>query len=567
MFFQRLLRSTLSILAAVAILGSTDAFAQSGSVVGTKHNLSVSGPGPVKALDETRICIFCHTPHRAETAGPLWNRQTSQSTYLTYQSSTLEASPGQPTGASKLCLSCHDGTIALGLLVSEPTQIPMTSQTPTGRALIGTDLRDDHPVSFLFDAGLAASDPWLVDPTGDPHIVLDENGFLQCTSCHDAHDDSFGHFLREDNRNGTLCLRCHQPTQWANASHATSTATWDGTPPDPWPNTDWTTVADNACENCHTPHGAGHPARLLAESVEEQNCFKCHNGHVAANVEGDFAKISTHPVDAFSGIHDPREDPSTMTKHVECVDCHDPHQANGSGGSAPAVRGPTQGVSGVDASGNPVAEAAQEYQICFKCHAGQHAANPRVNRQHQQTNVRLEFDPSNPSYHPIEAPGKNSYVPSLLPPYTTSSVIYCTDCHSSDTGVQAGGNGPDGPHGSNWEPILERRFEWTDGLRESQNLYALCYKCHDRNSILSNQSFKEHRKHIEGEKASCATCHDPHGVSSTQGDPTHNAHLINFNTDVVQPSNSGKLYFEDLGTRKGRCYLRCHGKDHNPKGY
>ena len=87
-------------------------------VADTVHNLSVSGPGGVRATSETRVCVFCHAPHNASPSGPLWNRAAPGSTYLPYSSSTAAAAPGQPTGASLLCLSCHDGTIALGAVLA-----------------------------------------------------------------------------------------------------------------------------------------------------------------------------------------------------------------------------------------------------------------------------------------------------------------------------------------------------------------------------------------------------------------------------------------------------------------
>jgi len=95
------------------------------SVILTKHNLSMTGPGTIKSLFEKRVCIFCHTPHRARgDISALWNRDDSLVTYIPYESSTMYAAVGQPTGASKLCLSCHDGTIALGALVSETQEVP-----------------------------------------------------------------------------------------------------------------------------------------------------------------------------------------------------------------------------------------------------------------------------------------------------------------------------------------------------------------------------------------------------------------------------------------------------------
>jgi len=93
-------------------------------------------------------------------------------------------------------------------------------------------------------------------------------------------------------------------------------------------------------------------------------------------------------------------------------------------------------------------------------------------------------------------------------------------------------------------------------------------KCHSRNSILNDDSFSEHKKHIKGEDTPCNACHDPHGISSLQGNSTNNTHLINFDISIIQPDqNTGRLEFIDDGAFAGSCYLNCHGKKHDPKRY
>ncbi|RMF94262.1 MAG: hypothetical protein D6736_00340 [Nitrospinota bacterium] len=541
-----------------------------GGIATTKHNLSVSGPGPVKAIEETRICIFCHTPHNSSPRPPLWNRQDPGNYYTPYSSSTAVASPGQPTGASILCLSCHDGTIALGEVLSEPVPISMVSgitTMPAGPGRLETDLSDDHPISFPYTSSLAAANGELVDPlTLTGPVRLDSSGQLQCTSCHDAHNNAFGKFLVMSNQGAALCTTCHTKNFWNQSIHKTSTATWNGSGPDPWPHTTWNTVTDNGCENCHRPHTAGGHERLLNYAVEEDNCYPCHNGNVATqNIQAEFSKVSRHPVGDTIGVHDPREAAVVGTRHVECVDCHNPHAAYPGAGTP---SGPLAGVRGVSITGAEVATATFEYEICFRCHADSpNKPPPRTTRQLAQTNVRLEFSTSNPSFHPVVGPGVNPNVPSLIAPLTTTSVIKCTDCHNNNAGPGAGGAGPNGPHGSTFVPLLERQYVTTDNTRESSAVYALCYKCHSRNSILGDQSFKEHKKHIQGEKAPCNVCHDPHGISATQGNSINNSKLINFDTTVVSPSSSGQLRFESQGRFKGACYLRCHGKNHDPKRY
>ena len=78
-------RSLRLILCCVVLAYASWVFAKAGSgVAETKHNLSASGPGPIKALGETEICKFCHTPHAANPIAPLWNRADPGTYYQTY---------------------------------------------------------------------------------------------------------------------------------------------------------------------------------------------------------------------------------------------------------------------------------------------------------------------------------------------------------------------------------------------------------------------------------------------------------------------------------------------------
>jgi len=225
------------------------------------------------------------------------------------------------------------------------------------------------------------------------------------------------------------------------------------------------------------------------------------------------------------------------------------------------------GVSGVSASGSPIAGSRYEYEVCFRCHAdGPDVPAPYIERQILQPNVRLKVEARNPSYHPIEQAGQNLDVPSLIFPLTVTSIIYCTDCHSGN--ASAAGFGIRGPHGSVWPFLLEQEYSVSDGTHESYQSYAMCYKCHDRSSILGDRSFSAHRKHIVDDTTSCSVCHDPHGISATQGNSVNNTHLINFDVSIVQPDpDTGLLRFEDLGSNRGRCYLECHGMRHSPLEY
>ncbi len=545
----------------------------------SKHNLSIRGPIEASSFGSSAMCIFCHTPHISRLAAPLWNRSVRSLLYTPYSSSTLKSSPGQPTSDSKLCLSCHDGTIAMGAQSGGYTGTSMLFD-PSDRAMLSTDLSDDHPVSFDYDFALAARNPELISPAQLPdELMLDVNGQMQCTTCHNPHSDSYPKFLVMDHTFSALCISCHDKPGWTGSSHDISPSGWNGGGVDPWPHTEWTSVAANGCENCHSPHAAGSSEWLLNFYAEEDNCLSCHAGDVAStNIAAELRKPHRHPVEMFLGVHDPVEEFAAMRRHVECQDCHNPHATIEGQASPPYLSGPLSGVAGITTSGMRTERASYQYEVCYRCHSDNpDVPMPAIDRQLTEQNIRLKLDPSNPSFHPVVGPGQSTDVPSLIFPLTESSLIYCTDCHASDSGPGTGGGGPAGPHGSSWPFLLKYEYRVADKTSESPEAYALCYECHDRQSILDDSSFAEHSRHIEGRETNqptpCSVCHDPHGVrSSGAGD---HSHLINFDTSIVKGPDFDENTaddptppsFVDTGTRAGECYLWCHEKRHDPEEY
>ena len=539
-------------------------------IANTVHNLTPSGPGTVKTIQPTGLCIFCHTPHNANPTRALWNRQFSGFTYQLYGSSTLKALLNQPTGTSRLCLSCHDGILALGNLRVPPPGGTLTLGPLTGRTVLGTDLSDDHPISFTYDSALAVTRGQLADPSTLPAAIHLDDKQLQCTSCHNPHEDQRAKFLRMDNRSGALCTACHRPNYWTGSTHATSSATWNGTGTNPWPAGAYSTVAENACLSCHRPHAAGHPQRLLAQSVEPTVCTVCHNGAVASkNIETEFqTKPYYHPIQSTQWTHAPNENPLTMLRHVACMDCHNPHAVTSAAGVPPAVPGRLQGVQGVTLSGSAIAEASFVYEVCFKCHGVNEPTTQGIVRQYSTRNIRLKIDPVNPSYHPIAATGKNTtmVLAGFEPGYDTSTIITCTSCHNNDDWTPTG-TAPLGPHGSRNEPILERRQDTNDPTTESTTVYAMCYKCHNRNAVITDVvRFNKHNRHVVVVGATCSVCHDAHGSQQ-------NPHLINFmlrdrtGKTVVQANTKGVLQYTSTGVGTGTCTLVCHNRTHAAASY
>ena len=533
----------------------------------TVHNLSSTGPGVVRAATETEICLFCHTPHGSNTEGPLWNRSIPAGRYLIYKSSSLKAKPGQPTGSSKLCLSCHDGTIALGSVLSRAAPIVMAGpdRIPAGHSNLGTDLTDDHPISFAYSSSTVGSSTELVPAEAIiPPVHLDPNGEVQCTSCHEPHDNSFGKFLVRPDDQSALCRSCHRPDSWDSSIHATSGAVLSATAAGLL-GAPTVAVSQNACKDCHRAHGSPGRPWLLAREHISRTCDTCHEGTVAQrSIRTELQKVSNHGVviDA-SPIPDSAGTPYSEGTRVSCSDCHNAHAAGSSDGLAAGVPASLARVSGVGLNGSPKESLSSVEELCFRCHGDAYATTVvPVNRQIVQLNVRLQFQTGNPSYHPVANPGVNSQVPSLIAPWTTGSRIGCQDCHDADDTRRLGGTGPAGPHGSIYPPLLARRYDTTDFSVESTSAYDLCYRCHQRSSILGNRSFKEHEKHIVEERTPCSVCHDPHGIYSGQGTARNNSNLINFDRAVVFPNSLGRLEFIDTGTFRGTCNLHCHGEDH-----
>jgi len=243
----------------------------------TKHNLGSTGTGTNTFSGTAEICVFCHTPHGADTSAsvPLWNRVlSSPSTYTTYNSlgtTTLDGAVAPVGSVSLACLSCHDGTQALNVMINAPGSGnynpagfalsgtwtgPAATATPVGSlnyatasiVNIGTDLRNDHPIGIQYGGGgetvttptgtfndpdfkptnyatINGSPVWWVDTAGgtsarektdmmlytrtEATVAGGAQPFVECASCHDPHTSAQTTFLRVSNAGSGLCLSCH----------------------------------------------------------------------------------------------------------------------------------------------------------------------------------------------------------------------------------------------------------------------------------------------------------------------------------------------------------------------
>jgi len=453
----RLLRLVgTALCAAGALLAAHASWA---GVAATKHNLGSLSSASVKSPDTTEVCVFCHTPHNADPAAPIWNKSASAATYNPYESESLAAtiSPnpllGQPTGSSKLCLTCHDGTIALGTLINLPgadepmggtvrvtgPNIDSGKINASNVSYIGVDLRNDHPISF--DYSLSYPSNTEINPSPfTPSTVKLSNGKVECTSCHDPHGTSYTKFLTADIENGTLCSACHDKRYWTTmpSIHKTSTATWNQNGTNPWYEDMGTsgfsddTPAVQSCMSCHRSHGGPIVKSLLKENGEETTCLNCHNGNVAAkDINTPLGYASLHDVKGYSSKHVPsrtsasapvREKQTQLdspNRHAECSDCHNPHAAKSGNHTVGGVNGNIIGNNilgswGVKPNTWPSAGTAPttytvvdfttlnpgndnlEGYLCIKCHSYYAYANspPYVPSGNADDSAVFESDPT-----------------------------------------------------------------------------------------------------------------------------------------------------------------------------
>jgi predicted CXXCH cytochrome family protein len=436
-------------------------------------------------------------------------------------------------------------------------------------------------------------------------------------------------------------------------------------------------MTTDKCGICHRTHTAK-ASNLLAKGSQNSGsqstlCLACHNGTGAEpNVVAQYGLVrpindrdqrdyySHDAVDAtpvtqhtqsqlneFGSVDGLATPP--LNRHSECSDCHNPHKA-----TASATRDATQntdgwgvsgrltGVSGVEVQNSRVAGAApisytfldgdtklvtREYQVCFKCHSGFTTLKPNDDITNTPSKYALdkavEFNPANPSFHPIEAPGKNNTAAmdaSLhgasdykLWDFNVGSTIRCLNCHASSTTPETPLPQPGSvlaPHTSSNRGILIRNYQDrvlkpmspTDPLAAySSGDFALCYVCHGQAPFgppdattaadaASQTNFKYHSKHLTGVagkgspgtdidtagdgggNAICAECHfrlhsttNKVGAQVLTGDQSTGSRLVNFAPNVT--AFGGVISWTSTGTGSGSCTLTCHTVAHNNVSY
>jgi len=267
----------LSILAGVVLfLCCSVAVAQ--TVNDSLHDLGASGLAQ-GTVPSAGVCVFCHTPHGSDIAAPvpLWNKVMPATggyqMYSTLNTPSLDGAEQLLSSSPSLaCLSCHDGGQAMDVVLNAPGSgrynaagiqigdgVQVVAMTGTPIPTLGTDLRDDHPISIQYAGGgcsdlvtgcttlgdldfttpqyasINSNDVWWVDSIGGTATVKEKTDmllytrlatvnvagggavepFVECGSCHDPHNaatavvDVSPAFMRVQNLDSVVCRSCH----------------------------------------------------------------------------------------------------------------------------------------------------------------------------------------------------------------------------------------------------------------------------------------------------------------------------------------------------------------------
>nr|WP_243316783.1 cytochrome c3 family protein [Geothrix paludis] len=356
-------------------------------------------------------------------------------------------------------------------------------------------------------------------------------------------------------------------------------------------------LVHGACLTCHKNHrGSGRTSQKPAREATDQLCLSCHEGTNTAPSEGFAPKLSSwsgqgsgHTKERFSSrrpgtyVRSVQVNPSRQIRLTQdCSGCHDPH-----GKERGKLRNTAFDDRGRLLDRHPQSTA----DICFGCHAGPEAA-PLTSGN---ADIGQLFGKGAPSSHGIGATAASHPELPSLRASAFQGRLDCTSCHDNPDPT-----GARGPHFSINAALLKASFGHEKDMgRLGERANDLCHLCHDRQSILANQSFPFHAQHLSGftnsgsmaaqrqvptlseaaavlglrspkdlrpgrsgafqpgygEPTACATCHASHGS-------LRQAALIEFDRSVVTASSVGGPSFQRSGLGHGTCTLSCHGYDH-----
>lgn len=232
-------------------------------VAATAHDFTGGVMGTPNA-GTVGVCTYCHTPHKAISTLLLWNHTLSSSNFSWDVPTTTAGTPfatfvgNTYKGPTTKCLSCHDGTVAVGDIAwfKEAARTVGSTDGVYNTFKLGSDgdtshvigatggvagaMGGNHPVAMPYSFNQAKNTynskvggdglvltEWVAQPAAPIRLFNDNAGAIsagavagktgiECSSCHDPHNKAAVdvNFLRgkltgSTQADGYLCVQCH----------------------------------------------------------------------------------------------------------------------------------------------------------------------------------------------------------------------------------------------------------------------------------------------------------------------------------------------------------------------
>jgi hypothetical protein len=273
----------IMVVAALLAFGGP-ASAQVVGIRNSAHDLSnSSATATLKNQDAThnQLCIYCHTPHKAQSTALLWNHAATVTTSWNWgndldgnamtRSSAGTNLPTTLRSSSKRCLGCHDGTVAvgdmsnigggfagvMGGLANVASETDADGKLINSRYLVGAsgNLGGNHPVSVPYagETGYNSIDSAVAAAQVGPSVL---GGYYNVVV-------------------GASCLSPTGVCTSAPASDGRNGAAVNLIPNVPG----GTTNVGVECSSCHEPHNKFGYAAFARVDVANASglCRSCHN--------------------------------------------------------------------------------------------------------------------------------------------------------------------------------------------------------------------------------------------------------------------------------------------------
>ncbi len=191
------------------------------------------------------------------------------------------------SASSKICMTCHMGQ----------EHASFTRSAHLENAVGCTSCHDPHHAQVR-ETLLIKPQPTLCygchgsvrgDFSKPFHHKVNE-GFIQCSDCHNEHGGFLTRQLRHSPNGDYVCFKCHADKQ--------GPFTFEHIP-----------VEAEGCQMCHTPHGSTNP-RLLRVATVNLLCMQCHTP------TGDRPLSAAGNVPGIPGFHNQNR------KYQACTMCH-----------------------------------------------------------------------------------------------------------------------------------------------------------------------------------------------------------------------------------------------------